>query len=673
MTTVVLGLLLSTLFNLGPETPVDPHLAVGAAAGEQRQPALAWYGDSLAAAWVEQRYGDSPEVRIAQLDALGHPKGLAARAYGSVIATRLAANGAATPLIALWDGSGTWVGPAGWSGRGITGDLADLVTNGSTYLVLTYDQRMYAEVLDSRGDEIATVSFGAKNRVGRNAQAVPFGGAYHVLYTQDDCFVGCTRAIYDTIVENDGSTSDQLIANGLSTSVKVAAATTGDRLLIAWNTTTSIELLTLRASRTLLTHTSIATTAQQIFSGSDGHEFLVAWNDTHAMQATRIGADGSTQGEPFTFASASVSDVTFARTPQGVVMAWSDGRPSNIFTRGAANFAAIGAAPAVLASTGYVQQDDLSLKGMPVWSEGETHTRVQSLDGTIAEAEAGHALRQPVAALGAGSRLVAWRDIDPGGKSRVMARFDDRAPVLIGESSTLSAVDVAFDGSSFFVVWSNGRLYKTRFTSGGSQLETTEIQSNGKVGGLSAARTGDRVAVAFNDGGTIMYDGENHRAVGTGAPVGERPSIAFDDQEQPFIVWLSMEQGKSCVMTGHRIDSALFAALPLRCDTRTLGSTAVAWNGSEFVVAWSSDFEFGYHNIHYLRVQRNGAALDPALADVSRRFRDTFSPVLVPSTGGVVTLGYVRVAVEEPFDVVARVFTRTLGNLGPPRNRASGH
>jgi len=672
MTTVVLGLLLSTLFNLGPETPVDPHPAIGAAAGDQRQPTLAWYGDSLAAAWVDQRDGEYPEVRIAQLDALGHPKGPAARAYGSVSATRLAANGAATPLIALWDGSGTWVGPAGWSGRGISGDLADLVTDGSTYLVLTYDQRMHAEILDSRGDEIATASFGAKNKLGGSAQAVPFGGAYHVLYTQDDCFVGCTRAIYDTIVEDDGTTSDQLIANGLPTSVRVAAAATADRLLISWNTETSIELLTLTASRTLLTHTSIAITAQRIFTGSDGHEFLVAWNDTHATRAIRIGADGRTQGEPFTIGSASVSDVTFARTPQSVVIAWSDGRPSNVFTRGAADLAAIAAAPTVLASIGYEQQDDLSLKGMPVWSEGETHSRIQSLDGTIAEADTGHSLRQPVAALGAGSRLVAWRNIDPDGKSRVMAKFDDRAPILIGESSTFSNVDVAFDGSSFFVVWSNGRLYKTRFTSGGTQLETTEIQSNGNVGGLSAARIGDRVAVAFNDGGTVMYDGENHRAVGTGAPMAERPSIAFDDQERPFIVWRSIEPGKSCVMTGHRIDGALFAVLPLRCETRTFGSTAVAWNGSEFVVAWSSDVEFGYHNIHYLRVQRNGAALDAAPSDVSRRFRDTYGPVLVPSGDGVVTLGYVRVAGEEPFDDVARVFTRTLGNLGPPRGRAIG-
>jgi hypothetical protein len=455
--------------------------------------------------------------------------------------------------------------------------------------------------------------------------------------------------------------------------VRVAAAATADRLLIAWNTPASIELLTLTASRTLLTHTSIATTAQQIFAGSDGDEFLVAWNDTHALQVTRVGIDGRTQGEPFTIGSAFASDVTFARTPRGVVMAWSDGQPLNVFTRGAASFAAIAAAPAVLASIGYVQQDDLSLEGLPVWSEGETHSRIQSLDGTIAEAEAGHALRQPVAALGAGSRLVAWRDIDPDGKSRVMAKFDDRAPVLIGESSALSDVDVAFDGSSFFVAWSNGRLYKTRFATGGAQLETTEIASNGHVGGLSAARIGDRVAVAFNDGGTIMYDGENHRTVGTGAPLAERPSIAFDDQEQPFIVWRSIEPGKSCVMTGHRIDSALFAALPLTCGTQTLGSTAVAWDGSQFVVAWSSDVGFGDHNIHYMRVQRNGAALDPAPADVSRRFRDTYGPVLVSSTSGVVTLGYVRVAVEEPFDDVARVFTRTLGNLGPPRGRAIGH
>ncbi len=300
MITVALGLLLSTLFNLGPETPVDPHPAVGAAAGNQRQATLAWYGDSLAAAWVDQRDGQYPDVRIAQLDALGHPKAPAARAYGSIYATRLAANGATTPLIALWDGSGTYVGPAGRSGRGVSGDLADLVSDGSTYLLVTYAEKMHAEILDSLGDEIATADFGTERKIGGSADAVAFGGAYHVLYTQDDCFVGCSRAIHDTIVELDGSTSDQLIANGLPASVRVAAAATADRLLIAWNTPTSIELLTLTASRTLLTHTSIKTTAQRLFAASDGDEFLVAWNDGHALQATRIDIDGRTEGEPFT-------------------------------------------------------------------------------------------------------------------------------------------------------------------------------------------------------------------------------------------------------------------------------------------------------------------------------------------------------------------------------------
>jgi hypothetical protein len=118
---------------LGPEVPLSAP-TIGAAAGDQTRPSLAWYGDSLAAAWIDQRETDWSSVRVAQLDALGHPKGIATRVYGGMTNVRLAADGAATPLIATDYGAQTYVGPAGISGRGVSGELSDLVTDGSTYL-----------------------------------------------------------------------------------------------------------------------------------------------------------------------------------------------------------------------------------------------------------------------------------------------------------------------------------------------------------------------------------------------------------------------------------------------------------------------------------------------------------------------------------------------------------
>ncbi|HJW93779.1 MAG TPA: hypothetical protein VJ901_09185 [Thermoanaerobaculia bacterium] len=663
MITVVFAVLFA--LAIGPETPLSAP-SIEAAAGDQTKPSLAWYGDSLAAAWIDRRENEFPEVRIAQLDALGRPKGPAVRAYGDVADTRLAANGAATPLIATCSGNfnPTAVGAAGTSGRYVAGFLDDLVTDGSTYLLLTtqwaahpeivYWPWVHAEVLDSKGYVIATANFG--ERVS-GVIAVPFGGAYHVIYRQSD-------ELYDTIVQTDGTVSSQLIANGLplETPVSVVSAAAGDRLLIAWNTPASIELRMFTSSRTLLMRRSLLVSATRLFAGSDGNEFLIAWNDTESLKATRANADGVAVGETFTLGSQLAGDLDFARTPQGVVLAWSDGQPRNIFTRGAASFAGIAAAPTTLASVGYAQQDELSLDGMPVWVEGEAHTRITSAAGPIAEAASGHRLRQPVAARGAGSTLVAWRDVGPDGHAKAMAKFNDDAPIVI--SDTFAAdLDVVFDGSSFLVFWTDDNLHRTRFTTGGAQLETSTIATTGRVSALSAARIGDKAAVAWIDNFTLFYEG---RPVTT---LSSKPQLAADDRNQPFLAWAE----GNCVKIAHRVDDALFVVQSLYCNSRTfVGSAAVAWNGTEFVIAWYDTPEEHYRNVHYMRTERNGAPLDKEPLDVSGRFRDTFAPSLVPSAAGV-TLGYARTASEVPFDDVSRVFARTIERLGmTPRERAIG-
>jgi hypothetical protein len=657
-------ILAAALFALaiGPEVPLSAP-AIDAAAGDQTKPSLAWYGDSLAAAWIDDRDTDLPGVRIAQLDALGHPKGFATRVYGSITDVRLAANGKATPLIAITYAGPTFVGPAGTSGRDVSGALGDLVTDGSTYLLVTHDKTIHAEVLDSFGEMNAVADFG---RPALDLVAVPFGGAYHVIYLQTDCFVGCSTSIYDTIVQTDGTTSTQLIVNSLRPGTSYASATAGDRLLIAWTTSQGIELMTLTTSRTLLTHTFIGGGAQaHVFAGSDGNEFLVAWQDGRSLQAIRANLDGVAIDRQFTLGSEHAFDLTFARTPLGVVLAWTDGERRDVFTRGAANFAGIAAAPTTLASIGYTQQDSLSMRGMPVWVEGENSSRIASAAGTIAVAAAGHTVIHPVAARGAGSALVAWRDYDEAtGHSKVVARFNDETPIVLGEDGRLSAdLDVVFDGANFFLFWSNGNLYRTRFTTGGALLETTMLAA-GQISTVSAMRIGDKTAAAWIDGSTLVYEGRPVATVRQPA----RPQLASDDGDQPFLAWTE----NRCVMTAHRVDDALFVAQPLFCSDHTLSeSAAVAWDGTEFVIAWSDRFTGRSRNVHYLRVQRNGAALDPLPLDVTQN-SDLYGPSLVPSPAGV-TLGYSRVASEEPFDVVSRVFTRTIERLGPtPRERAIG-
>ena len=644
---------------LGPETPVSAP-ALDAAAGDQVRPSLAWYGDSLATSWIDIRRGYS-DVRIAQLDALGRPKGIAARAYGSIDEARLAANGAGTPLIATANFGQTAIGPAGFSGRLISGSLGDLVTNGSSYLLVTLAEHTTADILDGRGDAIVSADLG--ETAGNHAVAVPLGSAYHVVFVQNDCGIDCFPAIHDAIVREDGSVSDQTIVSRIQPGTHFAAAAAGDRLLIAWTTMDSIELFVLTPSRMLVNHTSISVRAQKLFAGSDGNKFLIAWNDSTALRATRVTSNGVTEGVPFTLGSALASDLTFARTPAGIVLGWSDSDPANVFTRGAANLDAIVVAPNVLASIGYAQQQDLDLEtGIAVWSEGETGSSIVSTRGKVAE---GHNLRHPAAAQGAGSTLIAWLD-----GSRVVARFNDDAPLVVAEAETINDLDVAFDGASFFVVWSDGELHKTRFASSGAKLETTTIESTGHVTSLRAARVGNKLAVAFADGNTIAYAGDTTRPIGIVNSTPSRPAIGIDDQNQPFVVW-SAFSSKPCIFSGRRVDDALFVVTPVVCSTSFPNAPAVAWSGTEFVIAWHEERFGDYRTIRALRATRTGSAIDAQPFDLTGVFRDSFGAAVVPSATGV-TIGYQRVAGEEPFDDVSRIFTRTLVRLGGVvRGRAS--
>ena len=647
------GILLAVL--LGPETPISaPKL--DAAAGEQTLPAIAWYGDSLVATWIDNR--GLPTVRVAHLDGLGKPKEVAARLAGGIFDIRLASNGAATPLIATSFYGDAYIGPVGRSGRQVGGSLGDLVTNGSTYLLLTLETKtLHVSILDADGESLAEARLPSSG----SATVVPMGGAYHVIHVQDDCGVGCSRALHDTIVSEDGTASDQVLTAHVGDGTRVAAAAAGDRLLIAWTNGTRIELLTLTSAGAFIAHTSIDVRPGELFAGSDGNGFLVGWTDSEALRLVRVNDSGSVEGEPFTLGTWRIDRVSFARTPDGVVLAWSDG--ANVFTRGAASFDQIADAPDVLASIGYVQQQQISLKNMPVWVEGETSSRIQSAGATIETAQPGHLLLHPVAARGAGATLVAWID-STDTTATIKARFNADPPIAIGTAGLFTPdVDVVFDGAGFFVVWTNHQLYKTRISTSGVRLETTEIESTGDVTSVCAGRVGEKVAVVFTDGQSIEYDGESRRTIGSVSTFFTRPRFAVDDRGQPFVVWSDVVQGKNCVVAAHRIDDALFAVQPLACGANAALSVSVAWSGTEFVVAWDEMLRNSYRGIELIRASRSGEPLDATPTVISQNFRDTFGPNLVSSPEGV-TIGYQRIAGEEPFDDVSRVFTRTLARLG---------
>ncbi len=653
------------------EAPLsDP--AISSAEGAQTAPSMAWYGNSVATTWVDIR--ESPNggirtssIRITQLDSLGRPKEIAARLAGSLDQARIAATGRATPLIATQK-YGSWmaVGPAGNSGRRVDGALQDLITNGTTYLLTASDwPDLYGTILDDHGETLHTVHVESSGP----SEAIAIGSDYHVIRIGKACGAGCDYAVQDVIIHSDGTSEDHTLIPHISPTTSIAAAANGGEILIAWTEANDIQLLELTPALSLIARRTVDVHAQDVQLASDGEDFLLAWLANDSLQAAPITASALNLGSPFTLrANGRGSGISSVRTPDGIVIGWSDWY--NVYTRGAANVAALAAAPTTLASIGIIQQQDLSVRDLPVWIEGEFRSSVVSSRGTVATAAPGHTLHTPRGATGGGSSIVAWCDFE-GGLQRIMARANEDSPLVIGEGHIWSSVDVLFDGTSFVVAWtSDGHVFETRILPSGTRLDTTEIASSGSAHSVKVAHFGSTVGITFVELGVIFYSSDGHvRPVAAKSNFG-RASLAFDDRGEPVVTWLDQGESNNCLWTAHALDG-LFAAQSLYCSGTSLVSSAIEWSGSEFVIAFDEIASAGYHTLRILRTTRRGILIDGPFT-LSLPFRETFAPSLTSSPAGVV-LGYQRVAGEEPFDDVSRVFTRTLLRKSNERVRTVPH
>jgi hypothetical protein len=677
-------------FRIGSETLLTPP-ALDAAAEDQSKPSLAWYGDSLVATWLDSRWSS---IRLAHLDLLGRPRSddpVAARVAAPLFDARIASSGAATPLMAMTYFGTTYVGPAGTSGNGFRGDLGDLVTDGSTYLLLTRDSRLTASILDAHGETLHVLSIDTSHRGITKAIGTTLGGDYHVVYMQDDCGVGCSPAIHDAIVKSSATSSDQLLVPKLPVSTKFSATAAGDRLLVAWTTPDSIELMLLTAQRSLVAQTHLDIKADDVFAGSDGGQFLVAWTAAGSLEATRMSTSGRVDTSRFVISSATPRELTFGHTPAGVVLAWAEGTSLNVVTRGASSFDAIAAAPNVIASLGYAQQLDVQLVtngSAPIafWSEGETSPRILSSAGASIVADAGHSLRNPRAAVGGGTSVVAWRDVDDKNLVRLMARVGNGLPIVLGGPFTAADAvthDVVFDGNDFLVVWNERGIQVARFTPSGERRGSIVIpQADARL--PRAVRTTSGVLIAFANQSTVqtfrVSSAGGRLTADTPRPIWfdgfvRDIAVAADEQLRPFIIWTAADK-KNVIYGARMIDEGLFVAgqfLTDTDDTYALDDPALAWSGSEFVIGWTARRPSAQDTVRILRVTREGNAIDAKPQDLTGIYRHGFGPSIASSATGV-TIAYQRVASEEPFDDVARVFLRTLDRLGTvPRMRGIGH
>ena len=197
----------------------------------------------------------------------------------------------------------------------------------------------------------------------------------------------------------------------------------------------------------------------------------------------------------------------------------------------------------------------------------------------------------PTVAFGDSNYLIAWEDYrgDPypdifGSRINQTGIILDSIgfPIATGTGS-LRSPSVAYDGTNYLVVWSDGDIYGARITQNGTVLDTLAIP-------ISTA-SGEQVA----------------------------PSVVFDDTNY-LVVWQDQRSSYYDDIYGARVDQSCNVLDPAGIAISTVfdyqGSPSVAFDGTNYLVVWQ-DYRSDNWDIYGTRVSQNGVVLDPSGIEIA--------------------------------------------------------
>ena len=400
--------------------------------------------------------------------------------------------------------------------------------------------------------------------------AVAFDGTNHlVIWTAVEDQSEVRGDVHGTLVSPDGTLAgaiDVRISDAPGLKERPAIAFNGSHYLVVWD---EHPVSPSNVRGTLVTTSGVAatptgfdiSTAPADQSGpavtAVGTSFFVAWTDSRGspdVYGTRVDAAGSVV-DPAGIRVAAGGDVPSVASDGGSVLVAYQAREGTAGSRAAR----VDASGAVLDPAGVA----LPAPGL-----------------------------DPVLAFGGDHYFVVAGGLDPVRGSRVTpggAVLDPAGITVSVAANNQTGVDLAFDGTNSFTVWSDDRV-------------------EGDGPGLYGARVGPDGQILDGTGFRIAA------AVGANRPTGA--SVAFDGTNY-LVVWGEAEERairaarvtRSGIVLG-RFDIAVGAA-----PDDVLRSPEVASGGGELLVVWSSSAYRGPEYVYELRgarVSTAGDVLDPA-------------------------------------------------------------
>ncbi len=581
--------------------------------------------------------------------------------------------------------------------------------DGINYLVVWQDMRngsdnadIYGARVDQAGNVLDPTGIAISTAQGnQTGPSIIFDGTNYLVVWEDERNGSDNRNIYGTRVEQAGNVLDPIgiaisIAQGNQTGPSVSFD--GTNYLVVWederNDPYSCDIYGGRVDQVgnVLDLSGIAiSTAQGNQTGPsvahDGTSYLVVWqdgrNDTvhFDIYGTRVDTSGSVLA-PTGIAIATTADnhgppsVTFGGAYYLVV--WmSTGFPFGF--RGAR----VDTSGIVLDTTGIdigVGGTDISvtvafdgINYLVVWVYGDwpppvgdiRGARVNQdgvvLDSAIAISTLEGDQRSPSVAFGGTNYLVVWRESRPvfndpdicGTRVNQAGHVLDSAEIfitIVANSQTLPSV--AFDGTSYLIVWQNCRDYLEHY-----DIYGTRVDQFGTV--LDPARIAISTAVDWSRDPSVAFDGTNYLVVWEHTPrkiYGARvsqagvvldphgfrisrdppdpnphfsPSIAFDGTNY-LAVWEDMSYPPPYGdIYGARVDQSGVVLDPGGIQIAATAehqerSPSVAFDGTDYLVVWR-DHHYAF-SIYGTRVDQAGNVLNPAGIGISPYGDVTASP-----------------------------------------------